>query len=155
LQQIPKNVILFEVKLKKVPVLIFLILALSGCELWVIGGGPREKVIEVNQQSSIGAVYLFKAELDSNNVRGATEILAQPTGSFYLAIEKYELYEEMERLARIIGQKTITNFKTDTVSETNHKITVNFDYITEVSFTTSKISDHWYITCFQEQMRWY
>lgn len=145
----------FKEKLKKGIILILLISSLTGCELWVIGGGPREKVIEVNQNTSIGAVYLFKAELDSNNVRGATEVLAQPTGSFYLAIEKYELYEEMERLARIIGQKQITNFKTDTLSETNHKITVNFDYITEVSFTTSKISDNWYITCFQEQMRWY
>ncbi|MFH1052376.1 MAG: hypothetical protein V1779_15755 [bacterium] len=136
--------------------LIFILLmVLSGCELWVIGGGPREKVIEINQQSSIGVVYLFKAELDSNNVKGATEVLAMPSGGFFLAIEKYELFEEMERLARIIGQKTITDFKTDTLSETNHKIIVNFDYITEVSFTTSKISDNWYITTYQEQMRWY
>lgn len=141
--------------MKKAVALILLFVGLSGCELWVIGSAPMEKAIEVNQQSSIGAIYLFKAELDSNNLRGASEVLAQPTGDFYLAIEKYEMFEEIQRLARIIGHKEITDFKTDTLTETNHRITVNFDYITEVSFTASKISDNWYITFFQEQMRWY
>jgi len=141
--------------LKKGLVLIFLLSVLSGCELWVIGGGPRQELIEINQQSSIGVVYLFKAELDSNNVKGATEVLAQPSGNFYLAIEKYELFDEMKRMARVIGHKEITDFKTDTLSETNHKIIVNFDYITEVSFNASKIRENWYITYFEEQIRWY
>jgi hypothetical protein len=132
-----------------------LMAVLSGCELYVIGSAKREKTIEINQNSSIGVVYMFKSELDSNNVRGATEILAQPSGSFYLAIEKYDMFEEMERMARIIGRKPITDFKTDTVSATSHKITVHFDYITEVNFTAEKISNNWYITDYRESMKWY
>lgn len=131
-----------------------MIAILSGCELYIIGT-KKEKIIEVNQQSSLGVVYLFKYELDSNNIRGATEVLAQPSGIFYLAIEKYEMFEEMERLARIIGKKPITDYKTDTLSETSHKITVHFDYLTEVNFTANKISNNWYITEYKDRKRWY
>ncbi|MFC2130233.1 lipoprotein [Bacteroidota bacterium] len=140
--------------MRKSIIYILLIATLSGCELYIIGA-KREKIIEINQQSSIGVVYLFKTELDSNNIRGATQILAQPSGNFYLAIEKYEMFEEMERMARIIGRKPITDFTTDTLSATNHKIVVHFDYITIVNFTAEKISDNWYITQYQERMRWY
>jgi len=135
---------------------ILLISALSGCELYVIGnGGNKEKPIDISQNSSIGVVYLFKTELDSNNVRGATQVLAQPQGIYYLAIERYEMFEEMQRMARIIGRKSITGFLTDTLSATNHKIKVNFDYITQVNFTTEKIRENWYITQYQESMIWY
>lgn len=141
--------------MKNFLILLIIIPFLNGCELWVIGGGPKTQVIPVNQQSSIGAIFLFKAELDSNNLRGASEILAQPTGDFFLAIEKYEMFEEIQRLARLISRKEITNFRTDTLNETNHKVIVNFDYVTEVSFNASRISDNWYITYFEEQMKWY
>jgi hypothetical protein len=141
--------------LKNLLILFLIIPFLNGCELWVIGGGPKTKVIPINQQSSLGAVFLFKAELDSNNLRGASEILAQPTGDFFLAIEKYEMFEEIQRLARLISRKEITNFRTDTLTETNHKVIVNFDYVTEVSFNASRISDNWYITYFQEKIHWY
>jgi len=129
---------------------------LSGCELYVIStGGNKEKPIDISQNSSIGVIYLFKTELDSNNVRGATQVLAQPQGLFYLAIERYEMFEEMQRMARIIGRKPITGFLTDTLSATNHNIKVKFDYITEVNFTTEKIRENWYITQYQERMIWY
>jgi hypothetical protein len=135
---------------------ILLISVLSGCELYVIGlGANKEKPVDISQNSSIGVIYLFKTELDSNNVRGATQVLAQPQGIYYLAIERYEMFEEMQRMARIIGRKPITGFMTDTLSATNHNIKVKFDYITEVNFTTEKIRDNWFITQYQEYRVWY
>jgi hypothetical protein len=141
-------------KLKKGILFILIIIFTSGCELIVLGT-KKERAIEINQNSSIGVVHLFKVELDSNNIRGATEVLARPTGEHYLAIDKYEMFWEMERMARIIAQKPITDFKTDTLSDNNHKITVHFDYITEVDFVIEKIDNNWYITQYNEQMRWY
>ena len=121
----------------------------------MIGGPKIPKPIDIDQNSSIGVVYLFKTELDSNNIRGATQVLAQPKGVQYLAIEKYDLFYEMERMSRIIGHKSITDFKTDTLSNSNHKITVHFDYITEVNFTAEKIMNNWFITQYHEFRKYY
>ena len=68
-------------------------------------GSKRPPVQEINQRS-VGAVYLFKSELDSNNAPpAATEVLARPNGRQLLTIEKYELYDEMNRLRRLIAKE--------------------------------------------------
>ncbi|MGA1307003.1 MAG: hypothetical protein ACO30M_03800, partial [Candidatus Kapaibacteriota bacterium] len=56
----------------------FLLLCAS-CELVRIGSGPSG-IINPTQETSIGTVYLLKAELDSGNIIGASELLIHGTG---------------------------------------------------------------------------
>ena len=137
--------------MKKYRLLLIFIFLITGCELIVIGGRKRPKPIDINQLSPVGAVLLFKTELDSNNIPAATNVLANPAGRLYLAIEKYEMYEEIERLGRIISNKSITSIKTDTLSTKTFNIYVQLDYLRIFSFTTSKIGLNWYITNYQEE----
>lgn len=122
---------------------------LTGCELFTFGS-KRAPVIEVSQKSSIGAVLLFKAELDSNNTAAATEILAGKDGSKLLALEKYEMSDEIARISRIITRKPITRMKTDTLAPDSHRIHLELDYLKNITFSTARINSQWYITAISE-----
>ena len=52
---------------------------MASCELVKIGSG-NSGIINPTQENAIGAVYLFKAELDSGNLIGASELLIQKNG---------------------------------------------------------------------------
>ena len=123
---------------------LFVFFTLSGCDIFTVSS-KKAHIREINQRSSLGAVYLFKSELDSNNARAATEILARSNGNQLLAIEKYELYDEMNRLGRLIAKKPITLTHTDTVSTTSQLVKLEFDYQKRMTFTTKKIADSWFI----------
>lgn len=121
-------------------------LALSGCELFVIGGGRRQEVVEISQRSSVGVVYLFKAELDSNNTTAATELVVHSSGRKLLAVEKYELRDDMARWQRLLVHKPITGHAIDTVDPSTHVVDATFDRIRHVRFNTKQIDDAWFIT---------
>jgi hypothetical protein len=129
--------------------LTFLLFICTSCEIITIGT-KREPIIDINQNSPIGAIYLFKTELDSNNIHAATQILASPTGGLYLALERYEMYEEIARLRRLIGKRAITLIKLDTLTPTNYRINIELDYIRNFTFTTARINDYWYIINYEE-----
>ncbi len=136
--------------MNKVFAIIFLI-AFSGCEVFVIGTKHKQKeLVDYNQKTPIGAVYLFKTELDSNNIPAATHILANPKGERYLAIEQYEMYDEIARINRLISLKPITAFTMDTLPDNSFRIDVEFDYLKSMGFTTQKIDDYWYIVAYIE-----
>lgn len=118
------------------------------CEIITIGSpnsAPKE-VINYNQNSSLGALYLFKTELDSNNISAAAQILAGLDGEILLAFEKYELYFDVDRIKRKIALKPITKLNRDTLNDNRMIYIIEFDYLTKVTFTTEKISDYWFIT---------
>jgi len=120
--------------------------SLAGCELFVVGGSKAKPQIERSQQSSAGVVYLFKAELDSGNAEAATELLAHTSGRKLLAMEKYELKDEVRRLQRLMSSKEITSTKTDTLSAVAHNVSVQIDYIRTMSFGTTRLNNSWFIT---------
>lgn len=130
--------------MKQVLIATIFLLINSGCELFVIGTKQLPQ-IELTQNSALGAVYLFKAELDSNNIPAASHILANSNGSEYLAFEKYELYDELERLGRIIGNKPITKVVSDSVNDSRINFNMEFDYLKSMKFITLRINDLWYI----------
>ena len=135
--------------MKRIYSLFVVLVILTSCELIVIGT-KKEPVIEINQNTPLGAVYLFKAELDSSNVPAATQIMASPNGTELLAYEKYELYDEISRLERLIGRKPITKVKADSLSNSNCRVSVEFDYLKTINFNTRKIRDSWYIIGYLE-----
>lgn len=132
-------------------VAILAVIFLSGCEVFTIGTKHKKKeVVDYNQETPLGAVYLFKTELDSNNIPAATQILANPQGVKYLAIEQYEMYDEIARINRLIALKPITSYKLDTLEDNSYKIDVEFDYLQNMGFRTRKIDDYWYIVAYIE-----
>ncbi|CAN5410307.1 hypothetical protein BH10BAC6_BH10BAC6_03860 [soil metagenome] len=120
--------------------------SITGCELFVVGGSKVKPQIERSQRSSVGVVYLFKSELDSGNVEAATELLAHASGRKLLAMEKYELKDEVRRLQRLMSSKEVTSTKTDTLSAVAHNVSVQIDYIRTMSFGTTRLNDSWFIT---------
>lgn len=118
---------------------------LTGCELIVIGSGPATPVVHVNRETAVGAVYVFKSELDSSNSRGAARAMARPGGAPILALDKYEMFYELDRIGRLIGDKEITRVLTDTLSNVSQRVDVEFEYLSSFVFTTEKIDDSWYI----------
>ncbi len=123
---------------------------IAGCELIRIESTRSEPVINIDQSSPVSVVYLFKTELDSNNIPGATEVLAHPDGDKYLAIEQYMRYDEIARIGRIIRDKPVTKYKVDSLSRSKYRVNVVFDYLKDMSFTTKKINDEWYIIEYSE-----
>lgn len=130
----------------------FVTMGLSSCELIVIGS-PSKPVVNIDQNTPIGAVLLFKTELDSSNVPAATQILAKKTGVKYLAFEKYELYYEIARIGRIISQKSITKISKDSLSQSNYRVNMELEYLRDVRFDTRMINDQWYITEYESTMK--
>lgn len=125
------------------------LLLFCGCEMFVIGS-KKAPVIEINQKSPIGTVFLFKAKLDSNKLPDATELFLKADGNRYLAIEKYELTDEVSRLKRLLGSKSITGYKADTLSELDCKVDISFDWTRKIEFMTRRMNEEWFITTFKE-----
>lgn len=131
----------------KISFIFFSIILLTSCELIVIGekAPQRPEVINYDQESAMGTIFLFKTELDSNNVPAASQLLARPDGSTYLAFEQYEMYFEVERVKRLLSSKPVTSFRSDTIAHGKQILDVEFDYLTHFQFTTTKIKNNWYI----------
>jgi len=122
-----------------------------GCELFVIGGAQRrQRQIERSQRSAPGVVHLFKAELDSGNTTAATELLRNSSGGPLLAIEKFELADDLVRWKTVMGGKAITETAIDTVSATAHNVRITIDYIRMMQFTTINAQNMWWITRIQD-----
>jgi hypothetical protein len=130
-------------------VLLFLLLSLSSCELIVVGTRTQLVVpdkVEYNQNTALGTIYLFKAELDSNNVPAASQYLKKDNGDTYLAIERYEKFYEIHRIRRMISSSEITDIKSEMSIPNQMKYRIEFDFRRKLSFTTLKVKNYWFIT---------
>lgn len=121
---------------------------LASCELFVIGT-KKQPIIEISQSSPVGTVLLFKAKLDSSKVADASSLMLKHNGAQYLAIEKYELFDDLTRLSRVISLKPVTDYRADTVQSETCTVFLEVDYIKKYKFQTLKVSDLWYITAYQ------
>ncbi len=119
---------------------------LSSCELIVISTPKKEtRFLDISQSNAFGSILLFKTELDSNNIPAAADILAQDPKKKLLAIDRIDLYNEVDRIGRIISHKNITKFTTDTLSKSLYKINLELNYRKQISFTTTQIDSSWFI----------
>lgn len=125
---------------------------LTSCELIVIGDKTPKRIVSIshNQNSAVGAVYLFKTEIDSNNIPAATQILAKKGGTYINPLDKIEYYDDIQRFGRNIAMKSITDLKTDTLSEKDFDIHVEFDFTKKISFKASLIEDRWFIVNYDD-----
>jgi len=121
-----------------------------GCELIVLTSKRQIPVIDLSQKTPVGTIYLFKSQLDSNNFKEATELMLQSNGKPYLAIQKYELFDDLKRLKRIIGQKPVTSYKSDSLAPDAAKVKLELDYLKAITFTTQRMNNLWYIINYSE-----
>lgn len=132
--------------MKKVSLFLVLTVTLQSCQLIVIESKEtnQEKII-ANRQSPMGVLNLFLMQLDSNDLYTATFFKTDESGRKLLPYEQYEMLYSTYRLSRQIAQLPITNLKIDTIRENTMLLKVEFDYIRQVDFLTSKIDSIWYI----------
>lgn len=123
---------------------------LAGCDVFRLGSEQAQRLPDLDQMTARGTIMLFKAELDNNNIAAATRILAKDSGVAYLAIEKYELQNEIARLGRRLAKRDITALSIDTVSTGKYKLHTEFSWIKEVTFTTVRMDGLWYIVSIDE-----
>lgn len=124
-------------------------LLLCSCEVFVFGVKRTNDPVPT-RETSVGVVYMFKAELDSGNTQAAARLLLQKNGQQYLAMQRYEMYDEMARLGRVLSKAPITKTSTDTLSRRSQRHIVEFNYRKTISFTTTNVETDWYITDIQE-----
>ena len=129
---------------------LLIIIGLSSCELIVLTSKKKNRTMELSQRTPVTTVFLFKSELDSNNLKAASELLLQSNGSPYMAIQKYELFDDLSRLKRIIGGKPVTSYAMDSLSPVNYTVKMEIDYLKLMTFNTLKINESWYITNYTE-----
>ncbi len=131
---------------------LFICFLCSSCELIVIGEKQKsEPILDYSKNTPFGIVMRFKMQLDSNNEKYASLLLASPFGKKYNAFERYELQSEVSRFKRQIINKNITDYQTDTLSDSRLNVKLELDYIHNVFFSTQKIKENWYIIDFQCQ----
>jgi hypothetical protein len=121
---------------------------LGACELIILSRSAplqREQPAALDQRSAHGVVRLFVAELVNDNVYGAMRLYAGEERPL-LAVEKLDLLEDVLRAKRIIGTRKITSLVSDTLSASKQRIRTEFDYTKELTFTTVKIDDEWFIS---------
>ncbi len=126
---------------------VIIVIINSGCELITVGVKKAEApvFISLNQKTAEGVLLLFKAELDSNNIWGASQMLALPGGKKYLAIDKYEKHYDILRIKRIFGKYPFSLLKSDSIDVNTRKLYFEINYLKNYNLTAEKIDDMWYI----------
>lgn len=109
---------------------------------------PKE-VIDITQETAIGAAMLFTTELQLENVPAAAQLLSDNTGRFS-AVRQQEEYYNLARLTRILNNRKITRVIADTITLDLHNIKLEYDYVKEFSFSMKEIDSLWYIMDFSQ-----
>ncbi len=134
--------------MKKILTLLILLNLLNSCEIIVIGQKTPIKqriIVNYNQQTSDGTIYLFQAELDNDNSYSAVDLLANNNGTIMLAYDRYEKFYEIERFKRRNMNVPITNIRTNQVSNNKSIKVVEYDLYRNIQFNVVKIDTLWYI----------
>ncbi len=127
-------------------IFILLTILLNACEIIQIGEKPQEvKTIIIARENPVGAVLLFKAELDSNNIPAATEYLATPTGHRILAIDKLNIYDELPMLRNKLKGLDISNIYQQSLDDNLIRVNIEFSYIRNLICDTKKIDSLYFI----------
>ena len=129
--------------------LIISLFFMASCELVKIGSG-NSGFINPTQENAIGAVYLFKAELDSGNLIGASELLIQKSGTHMIAKDRHATFPQLERISHTIKGKDIAYFSTDTLNPNAYDIRCSFNYLNTITFSLLKSDKSWFISEIKE-----
>lgn len=123
-----------------------LFVTLQSCQLIVLETKSTiTNTFIANRNSPQGILNLFLMQLDSNDAYSATFLKTDSLGRYLFPAQQYELLYNSFRIGRQISGMPITKLRYDTISTDTIILDVEFDYIRNVKFLTSKIDDKWYI----------
>lgn len=119
---------------------------LSSCALIEIGKKPQKVVsIEYHRKDPVGAVLLFKNELDADNIVAATEYLASNTGGRILAVNKLDIYDTLPMLQNKLRNLKISNIYQSDLGNDIIQVNIEFGYIRNLICDTKKIDSLFFI----------
>lgn len=121
----------------------------ASCELVKIGSG-NAGIINPTQENAIGTVHLFKAELDSGNMIGASELFIHNSGKQMSAKDRYATFPQLERVSHSIKGKDIAYFTIDTLNPESYSIRCSFAYLNTLTFSLLKSDKAWFISEIKE-----
>lgn len=98
-----------------------------------------------SQRTPLGVVTLFKDALDSNDQHIAKALMRRNDGKPLLALERFDLAEDLQRYRRLVLHKPITSTKIDSLAPTQCRVVADFDYIKKLQFYTVKVEELWYV----------
>jgi hypothetical protein len=99
-----------------------------------------------SQRTPYLTILSFKSALDSNAVNKAMLLMAHSSGRNYLAVESYELRDEVAHVQRLLAERKITKCSNDNCGENVCTLIIEFDYSKTFSIHTARINGLWYIT---------
>ncbi len=100
------------------------------------------------QQDPQTVVRQFTRCLDSNDVDAALALMAHSSGRTYVAIEQYELRDEVARLQRVLAGSSITKISSAESSETKSVLNIEMDYQYNYVVHCVRVGTRWYISSF-------
>ncbi len=124
--------------------------AVLSCALMSCGSSAGSE--NASQRDARATIIRFKADLDSNLVDDAMELMAHPDGRSYLAVERYELRDEISRLQRVLAHAQLTKLDrvdgSDLSSSTDAHCTyiVEFDYQYRYRVECVRVGQRWFVS---------
>jgi hypothetical protein len=84
--------------------------------------------------------------LDSSRINDAISFMAHPSGRRYVAVESYELRDDVTRWQRILHGAVVSDIVTEVESDSACRLLVEIDYHDMYLVSTMRIANSWYIT---------
>lgn len=126
---------------------VFLAVVTTSCELFVIGSQTAAPAVQSRtQRSSSGVAYLWTAEVKQRNLTAATELMRHPSGRPFLAVERHELTDDLDRWYHILRQSDVTVVGVDTLSSAQHRVTLQTPQKRMITISALLEQNLWYVT---------
>ncbi len=113
------------------------------------GTGSRESVRP--RVASQAVVREWKADLDSGKVPHAIARMAHPSGRRYVAVEAYELRDDVARWQRILRGAILSDMIVEIESDSVCRLLVEMDYHDMYLAQTRRVDSTWYLTSFRSR----
>jgi hypothetical protein len=102
--------------------------------------------------ASQNVVRAWKSQLDSGNVPQAIALMAHPSGRRYVAVEAYELRDDISRWQRVLHGAVLSDMLVEIESDSICRLLVEMDYHDMYLAQTRRIDSLWYLTSFRSRV---
>ncbi|MFM7774914.1 MAG: hypothetical protein ACKO9V_08780 [Candidatus Kapaibacterium sp.] len=113
------------------------------------GTGSREPVRP--RVASERVVREWKSDLDSGHVPQAIARMAHPAGRRYVAVEAYEMRDEVSRWQRILRGAILSDMVVEIETDSTCRLLVEMDYHDMYLAQTLRVDSVWYLSSFRSR----
>jgi hypothetical protein len=72
--------------------------------------------------------------------------MVSSSGRPLLAVEKYELADDLARWKSVMAGQPISDTKVDTINAESHEVMITLDYVRKMNFSTIRHDGTWWVT---------